>query len=368
VIKAIYQHIRDQQNYVLVAGIHHGFATINHNVLLAKLQGNASLRRTIKAWLQAGIMQGFSSIPAADRTPQGDPLPLLLAHIALYGIEQAVRPADRQGCKHEQPLLIGYADHFILLHSRLADVKAAARRGEAWLSDLGLHLDPAQTYIAHTLTPYRGRAGFTFSGYAFQQYPASQPSGCKTVLKPGKEIIGRHLQELRKSIRACRAASQETLIRVLNPLIEEWAHFYGLATSTDAHALCDHILHQQLLSWARYRHPRKGMAWLIAKYWPAARTDHDWTFGSKHARMRRHREIIIRPWCPGPVAPAAVGQSRAVPGPEQKRTDWRHELTLQSGDLRARASEATHSSRMMAIARRCRVARQRRSAPGVSYT
>jgi RNA-directed DNA polymerase len=337
-IKAIYQHIRDQPQYVFVAGIRHGFATINHNKLLAKLQGSASMRRMVRVWLRAGIMHDLSSTSATNGTPQGEPLPLLLAHIALYGIKQAVKPADLQGYDGEHPLLIGYADHFVLLHSRLADVATAASRAEAWLNDLGLHLDPAQTYITHTLTPHQGRVGFTFAGYALRHYPTGRPTGCKTVLKPGKQAIRGHLQALGKSIRACRAASQETLIRELNPLIEEWAHFYRLATSADAHARCDHILHQQLLSWARHRHPKKGMTWLISKYWPDVRAGRNWTFCSDRACIRRHKEIINRSLhlsqhladppsscSQGSTTPAVIGQ---------ESTGRQHALTLQSGTRR----------------------------------
>lgn len=334
-LKTIYQHTRDLQSYVFVASIRHGFASVDHHALLAKLQAGAGLRRMVRAMLKAGLMHDLSSMAATNGPPQRDPLPLLLAQIALSGIEQAVRPADLQGDDDEQALVIGYADHFVLFHPRLADLTIAASRAEVWLNSLGLQLERAHTYITHTLTPYQGRVGFTFAGYTLRQYPAGRSTGSKTELIPGKEAIREHLQALGKRIRACRAASQETLIRELNPLIEEWADCYGLATSADAHARCDHIMHQQLLSWARSRHPRKGMAWLIAKYWP----QNSWTFCCDHARLRRHSEMISRP------TRLSQPSTTSLYFCEQESRGWQHALTLDSGERTIAPLEANNQRR-----------------------
>lgn len=295
VIKVLARHIGHHQYYVLVAGLHCGFTMLNHNALLAQLRGSAGVRRMVRTWLRTGLMHGSPLTPTTNGTLREDILSPLLAQIALHGLEQAVTEVQDENA--EQALLIGYADRFVLLHPRLAGIEQAARKLEAWLNNLGLQLDPTLTSITHTLTPSMGKVGFDFSGYSFRQYPVGKthgkPAGFKAVIKPGKEAVREHLEATAERIRKLRAVSQERLIREINPLIATWSHYYGFATATDVHVRCDHILHQQLLSWARYRHPKKGMAWLIAKYWPDVRQAHRWTFRDDHARLRRHQETLI---------------------------------------------------------------------------
>jgi RNA-directed DNA polymerase len=70
-IKAIYDGIRQKPKYVLDADIAKCFDRINHAALLAKLQTSPRLRRPIKAWLEAGVMDGEELFPTTAGTPQG---------------------------------------------------------------------------------------------------------------------------------------------------------------------------------------------------------------------------------------------------------------------------------------------------------
>src|SRR5262249_182240 len=49
-------------------------------------------------------------------------------------------------------------------------------------------------------------------------------------------------------------------------------------------------------SWAKFRHPKKGIRWVVAKYWPNVEK-RDWTFSTGGVTLHRHRETpIIRPY------------------------------------------------------------------------
>lgn len=294
-LEAISRQVRHQPMYVLVLDLRHNIASLNPQALLEQLHASAGLRRMVRMWLQAGMMQDLA--PTTNGIPREDILAPLLAQIGLHGMQQAVRDVQKQ--EGQQPTLIGYADRFVLLHPCQADVSRAASRIARWLADLGLHLDPAHLHITHTLLPSLGRVGFEFLGYSFRHYQLGyarlgQPAGFTTAIQPGKEAIRGHLAATRRKMRELQAVSHEQLIRELNPLIEEWSSYYRFATSADVHARCDHLLHQQLLSWARHRHPKKGRAWVISKYWPDARDHHSWTFGSAHAWIRRHKRPADR--------------------------------------------------------------------------
>jgi RNA-directed DNA polymerase len=51
------------------------------------------LRRLIKGWLQAGVLDGDVLTPTEQGTPQGGVLSPLLANVALHGMEKIIQDA-----------------------------------------------------------------------------------------------------------------------------------------------------------------------------------------------------------------------------------------------------------------------------------
>ena len=89
-IGAIYSAVNKKPKYVLDADISKCFDRINHEVLLQKLNTYPTLRRQIRAWLKAGVMDGTELFPTNEGTPQGGILSPLLANVALHGIEELI--------------------------------------------------------------------------------------------------------------------------------------------------------------------------------------------------------------------------------------------------------------------------------------
>src|SRR5215217_8335572 len=63
---------------------------INHDALLAKTQASPAIRRQLKAWLKAGVLENGHFAPTTAGTPQGGAISPLLALIALHGIDEAI--------------------------------------------------------------------------------------------------------------------------------------------------------------------------------------------------------------------------------------------------------------------------------------
>jgi hypothetical protein len=89
-IGAIFNSIKSKSKFVLDADISKCFDRINHNKLLSKLNTFPTLRRQIRAWLKAGVMDGKKLFPTTEGTPQGGVLSPLLANIALHGLKENV--------------------------------------------------------------------------------------------------------------------------------------------------------------------------------------------------------------------------------------------------------------------------------------
>jgi RNA-directed DNA polymerase len=72
-------------------------------------------------------------------------------NIALHGLETAIAEETYQ---ERKPILIRYADDFVLLHPNREDLQKAAEKVTEWLEGMGLHLHPTKTRTTHTLDAY----------------------------------------------------------------------------------------------------------------------------------------------------------------------------------------------------------------------
>ncbi len=294
-IAAIFLSIRTRPKYVLDADIAKCFDRIDHQHLLEKLQTSPTIRRKIRAWLKAGVMDGEELFPTDAGTPQGGPLSPLLANIALHGLETAIVKAfpahpRRNGHRESwQPIVIRYADDFVVLHHDLQVIEETKQLVSEWLADMGLELKPSKTRITHTLEPHNGTVGFDFLGFNIRQYPAGKTHasrntkgellGFKTLIKPSKEAIHRHSMALREVIRRHRTAPQEALIARLNPLIRGWTQYYSTVVSSDVFSRLSHQTYLKLRRWARRRHPNWTGTKVARKYWRLDKGS--WSFAPK---------------------------------------------------------------------------------------
>jgi RNA-directed DNA polymerase len=111
-IEAIFCDIKQQDQYVLDADIKGCFDAIAHTPLLAKLDTIPSIRRAVKAWLRAGVLDGVDFTPTTSGAPQGGVLSPLLANVALHGMEEIAALAYRRRTDQDsriRPKLIRYA-------------------------------------------------------------------------------------------------------------------------------------------------------------------------------------------------------------------------------------------------------------------
>jgi RNA-directed DNA polymerase len=305
-VEAIFNGIKQCPKYVLDADIAKCFDCINHEALLNKLQTFSPLRRVVNAWLKAGVLDGGTLFPTEQGTPQGGVISPLLANVALHGLETAIVtafPGDKRlGTKTVawKPMVVRYADDFVVMHRDLGVIRECQAIAQKWLRGMGLELKPSKTRIAHTLQEMGENVGFDFLGFTIRQFPAGKyrsgrystgkPVGFKTIIKPSKKKVILHQERLAEVVRHMRNATQEALIKTLNPIIKGWCNYYRTVVSAKTFTKVDAVLHHLLIRWAKRRHPRKGLRWIVSKYW------HDpvWTFGTKDGQtLRRHSKTKI---------------------------------------------------------------------------
>lgn len=298
-IDAIFKAICHKPKYVLDADITQCFDRINHNALLDRLRTSPALRRAIRAWLKAGVLEKDELFPTTAGTPQGGVISPLLANIALHGLETAITQA------YPQAKVIRYADDLVALHPELPVIQQIQQSVTNWLAQVGLELKPSKTRITHTLNQHDGSVGFDFLGFHIRQYKVGkthsarstgrQPKllGFKTIIKPSKAALKRHQQALRTVVKIHRSAPQARLIGQLNPIIKGWTAYYSTVCSKATFSKMAHLTFLKLKRWAYRRHPNKARTWIIHKYW---RLDQNcWDFAPPDGkRLYYHNKTPIK--------------------------------------------------------------------------
>ncbi len=269
-IGAIFTAIRFRPQHALKLDIAKCFDRIDHQALLAKVQAPPRIRRQLKAWLKAGILEDGHLSPTSAGTPQGGSCSPLLALIALHGMDQAITRV------YPHARVIAYADDGVVLHEERQVLEHCQELLKTWLAEMGLCLNEAKSCIRHTLEG--DQPGFEFLGFDIRQYRVSKYQsgkgpgghgrlGFKTLIKPAKVKVQDHLAALGRLIKRGKALPQEQLIRQLNPTIRGWANYYRVGVSHAVYERLDHLTWIKLRHWARWRHPRKSTAWAIRRYW-----------------------------------------------------------------------------------------------------
>jgi RNA-directed DNA polymerase len=310
-VVALFKSIHRMDKYVLDADIAKCFDRIDHQALLNKLATFPILRRAIKGWLKAGVMDGSELFPTEEGTPQGGVISPLLANVALHGLEEAIVIAFP---RHQTPeglvqraKVVRYADDFVVLHRELAVIEEVKQVASQWLAGMGLEMKPSKTRITHTLHPHEGAVGFDFLGFNVRQYPVGKTHRRKsggrggssvwldyvTLIKPSQEAMHRHSKALQAVVRQHKAAPQRALIVRINSIIRGWANYYSAMVSKGSFSKLDHLLYIKLRHWARSRHHNKPWSWIAKKYWRLETGK--WDFATREGlRMYNHSQTPIR--------------------------------------------------------------------------
>jgi len=301
-MEAVFNFIRLKPKYVLKADIEKCFDRINHQALVDKLCTIRPIAKLVQGWLKAGIVDQGQTLFPQEGVPQGGVVSPLLMNVALHGLEEDILKAYPE---RHKPAVIRFADDVVILHHDLDTLHQIKGQAEAWLSHIGLQLNPSKTHIAHTLNNHEGRVGFDFLGFNVRQYHVGRYKtrtyqgyvDFKTLIRPAKKAVKRHLAHLKQVIRDYRGSSQAGLIGKLNPIIRGWANYYRTCSAKITFNRMSAQLYYKLRRWAAFRHPRKWPQWCHRRYWKRLDglirfTDGEhYLFQYEQTKIRRHIKV-----------------------------------------------------------------------------
>ena len=283
-IAAIYSSINRKSKWVLDADISKCFDRINHSNLLEKIDTYPVMRKQVKAWLKAGILDGKEFLFPTEGTPQGGVISPLLANIALHGMEnflkdwiiqfpyrgttgQIMNMVDRA----KQLTVVRYADDFVVMHPDSLIINKAKKKIEEWLTGMNLELKPSKTRIIHTHIGTSGvEPGCEFLSFKIRQYGIGKYQRkkmglpFKTLIKPSKRGIKTHLLKIKKQI--YKTKDTGALVRKLGPIIRGWSNYQKHVVSSRVFTYAAKQLMIKLMAWGRRKHRKRSKTWIYSRY------------------------------------------------------------------------------------------------------
>jgi RNA-directed DNA polymerase len=146
-------------NHVFDADIRDFFGTLDHQVLMKRIERRVSDRRVlrlVRQWLRAKVMDDGRESTTVAGVPQGGVISPLLSNIYLNYLDSVWR---RQ-CAH-LGVLVRYADDFVVMCRTAKECEEAERRVKIILERLKLELHPDKT---RRVDLSWGKEGFDFLG------------------------------------------------------------------------------------------------------------------------------------------------------------------------------------------------------------
>ncbi|SDS60913.1 RNA-directed DNA polymerase [Streptomyces sp. TLI_053] len=262
--------------WVLDADLAAAFDRIDHDHLMTSI-GQFPARDLIRRWLKAGVIDRGRFAPIEEGTPQGGVISPLLMNVALHGLEQAagcrytVRAGREPGAAPGTPVLVRYADDFIVLCHDENEVHQVRARLAEWLEPRGLRFNEEKTRVVHL------EEGFDFLGFTVRR------TGGKLIIKPSTAACKRLRARLRTEVKALHGTNAEAVLRRLIPIVRGWAAYYRAVASTTTFSSLDHYMWRLTFKWARRRHRNKSRHWVVARYFGKfhpSRRDR-WVFGDR---------------------------------------------------------------------------------------
>ncbi|OEZ99802.1 group II intron reverse transcriptase/maturase [Duganella sp. HH101] len=268
--------------WVLDADIEGFFDNINHDWMIDNIHMDKLI---LRKWLKSGVVDGKQLQATTAGTPQGGIISPALANWTLNGLEaDLIAHLDAKwGVAKAKKLKVGvirYADDFVITG---ASQELLANEIQPWVEEFlalrGLRLAKAKTKIVHI------DDGFDFLGWNFRKYSGT------LLIKPSKKNVKAFYEKLRAAISDNLGATQENMIRLLNPMLRGWAQYHSPVVAKQAFSRMESLIFWRLMRWAKRRHPTKRADWIRKKYWRSI-GNRNWVFACEVAIEQGGKAIM----------------------------------------------------------------------------
>lgn len=264
-VKAAQWAVSEGYRWVVEVDLDAFFDRVNHDMLMARVARKVEdhrLLRLIRAYLEAGIMEGGVRREVREGTPQGSPLSPLLSNIFLDDYDQEFW---RRGVR-----FVRYADDIrVFVKSKRAAKRALLQATRVLEEGLRLRVNQTKSKIEPAT-----RA--TLLGYGFYFVK----SGVKLRVAP--KAWQRMKMRVRELTSRRRSIAMEYRVEVLNRYVRGWMAYFRLADTPGRFEEIDQWFRRRLrqIRWKEWKLPRTRVRMLIRLGIPAHQA-YQWGNGSR---------------------------------------------------------------------------------------
>jgi RNA-directed DNA polymerase len=241
------KYIAEGHGWVVDLDLEKFFDRVNHDKLMgqiAKRVEDKRLRRLIRAFLNAGVMENGLVSPSVEGTPQGGPLSPLLSNLVLNELD---RELERRGHRY-----VRYADDCnIYVRSERAGQRVMKSITRFIMQKLKLKVNETKSAVAK---PQERK----FLGFSFTDGPEVQ-----RVIAP--KALDRFKRRIREITRRAKGVSIETTMEELAPYMRGWRSYFGFCeTPQELVKLTRWVrLRLRVALWRQWKTPRRRRAALL---------------------------------------------------------------------------------------------------------
>jgi RNA-directed DNA polymerase len=234
------QYVQEGRRIVVDVDLSKFFDRVNHDILIDRLRkrvNDAGVIRLVRAYLNAGIMDGGVVAERLEGTPQGGPLSPLLANVLLDEVD---RELERRGHRFAR-----YADDCnVYVRSRKA--------GERVMALLRRHYDRLCLKINESKSAIASAFGRRFLG--FELYKTGKDEVKRAASRKALETFK---QRIRQLTRRSGGRSIEQVVEGLRPYVMGWKAYFGMVQTLQVWRTLDEWMRHRLRA-IQLKHWRHG--------------------------------------------------------------------------------------------------------------
>src|SRR5262244_3305559 len=224
------------------------FDRVSHDKLMGQIIQRVEderLRKLIRAFLNAGVMENGLVSPSVEGTPQGGPLSPLLSNLVLDELD---RELERRGHRY-----LRYADDCnIYVRSQRAGQRVMEGITRFITHKLKLKVNEAKSAVARPQE--RKILGFSFS------------TGPEVKRMIALKALERFKHRIREVTRRAKGVSMETTIAELAPYLRGWRSYFGFCETPVVLEYLTRWVRLRLRAamWRQWKTPRRRRAALLS--------------------------------------------------------------------------------------------------------
>ncbi len=260
---------KNSHRWVIEGDIAKCFDNISHDHILNTLKSwhvPSNITNIIGKMLKSKIFSDDELHDVNTGTPQGGLLSPMLANVALTALDDyccktfgiKVRRSKANGGSYINNPIVRYADDFALVSkSEQEAIEIKENIANFLQSNIGLTLSDEKTKITHVSKGF-DFLGFNIRKYNYKSHKSKYHEVGQLLIKPQKEKVINCLQNIQAGLDNNKTATSETIIILLNPMLQGFGMYYRFAVSQKTFSYIDKTLWEKLWRWAKRRHHQKS--------------------------------------------------------------------------------------------------------------